>query len=192
MVAVVAEGLDIEGRSRLVLLDGADSVDARQQPAEHELVVRIVEIGRLTAAARKQREAKIAKAEQRIAVVIAQRSDHRQLGLNQLMREMVLLENLCVAPALGPVKLGDQRLGALDADLVDAILIAVESEDAQVGQPPGALHRIDDELGRQLRERVWIATHKRLLRRTALYHASRRTLPRRRASGRSRQAPNLD
>ena len=42
----------------------------------------------------------------------------------------MLLKNLVIAPALWPIKLGNQRLTIFDADLVDPVLIAVEGEGA--------------------------------------------------------------
>ena len=48
------------------------------------------------------------------------------------------------APALRPIELGDQRRAVLDADLVDAVFVAVQREDAAVGDAAERLDRRDD------------------------------------------------
>ena len=64
----------------------------------------------------------------------------------------MLLEDRFVAPAPGAVELGDQRLGVLDADLIDAVFVAVEGEQAAVADEAAGLDRRQHEIGRQRSE----------------------------------------
>jgi hypothetical protein len=68
--------------------------------------------------------------------VVDQRRDHRHLDVGQFEGELVFFEDGFVGPALRTVELGDQRLGVFDADLIDAVLIAVERQNARVAEKP--------------------------------------------------------
>ena len=73
----------------------------------------------------------------------------RHFGRRQFEREAVLLEDLLVAPAAGPVELHHDRRRILDAHLVDAVLVAVQRELAPVGSQPQAFEGIEDDIGRE-------------------------------------------
>ena len=104
------------------------------------------------AAARKDR---IAKPPMKVqsGSVSHQRRDHRNLLRRQLRREGMLLGNGGVAPTAGPIKLGDHRIAVLDSDLVDPILIAVESQSASVAAIPKDLERIQYRFRRKFGKR---------------------------------------
>lgn len=73
-----------------------------------------------------------------------QRGDHGQVGRGQFGGEGVFLGDGLVGPAAGPVELGHQRRAALDADAVDAVLVAVERQHAAVGEQAERLDRVED------------------------------------------------
>jgi hypothetical protein len=108
------------------------------------------------AAALEHREAETLVFEQRAAVLHERRHD-RDLRGRELEREAVLLGDRRGTPALRPVKLRDQRRAVLDADLVHAVLVAVQRKDAPVGDVTERLHRRDDDVGREAVVRMRVA-----------------------------------
>jgi hypothetical protein len=66
------------------------------------------------------------------AAVNFQRGHDRDLALGQCRDKRVLFQDLLIRPALGAVELGDQRRPVFHARLIDAVLIAVEGEQAAV------------------------------------------------------------
>jgi hypothetical protein len=78
-----------------------------------------------------------------------QRGDHRDLARGQLGGERVLLEDGGVAPAFGAVELDHHRGRVLDPHLVDAVLVAVERQQAAVGLEAGAVERVERAVGGQ-------------------------------------------
>jgi hypothetical protein len=60
----------------------------------------------------------------------------------------MLLANRRIAPALRTVELRHHRIAVLDPDLVDAILVAVERQDASVAAMPHRLQSVEDEFRR--------------------------------------------
>src|SRR5690606_11987154 len=145
---VASQGLHGQARTfreRSCSADGMDSSDEAAQPFE---LSDIAGLGCTPAAPRVQREAKAGVFEQ-AAAVDHERRDHRHFLSCQFQREGVLLENLFVRPALWTVELRDQRHGVLDADLVDAILVAVEREQPAVSAVAAGIHGIEHGVGRQ-------------------------------------------
>jgi hypothetical protein len=53
---------------------------------------------------------------------------HRDFVIEEKLGEAMLLVYLLLAPAIRPVKFDDYRFLVLDADLVDAILVAIQSQ----------------------------------------------------------------
>jgi UDP-glucose 4-epimerase len=90
--------------------------------------------------------------EQQSLAIEAQRRDHRQLGSRQFERKRMFLEDLCVAPAARPVELEHQRAVVRRAELVDAVLIAVQREQATVAFHAERFRRRQDGVRRQSRE----------------------------------------
>src|SRR5271167_2019196 len=98
-------------------------MDTAEKAADPFAFVAVLEIGPVSAAAWKNREAKPLMHMQRLAVP-NQRRDHRNFLGGQLECECMFLADGLVAPAPGPIKFGDQRLAVLDADLVHAVFVA--------------------------------------------------------------------
>src|SRR5574337_1002416 len=71
------------------------------------------------------------------------------LALGEVRDEGVLLADCLVAPAAGAVELHDDRRRILDADLVYAVLVAVEGEHAAVGPQTDAFDGVQDQVGSQ-------------------------------------------
>ncbi len=74
------------------------------------------------------------------------RRNGRDLVLGQGQGEGVLFQDGGIAPAPRSVELGDDGRGVIDADLIDAVLVAVQCEQAPIGQESDALHRIQHEI----------------------------------------------
>src|SRR5690606_16420031 len=89
---VAAETLPIQRRAMLERMHGTDRVQAADQAAEHQQVVRVVQFGRMAAKATEQTETKAGMLEQRLAVNLL-RCDHRNIPLGQLQTESVLLDD---------------------------------------------------------------------------------------------------
>jgi hypothetical protein len=87
--------------------------------------------------------------QQRLALDFDRRH-HRDIPFRELQRKRVLLQYGLVAPASGPVELDDDGPRILHADLVDAVLVAVERQQAPVGHETGLLDRREDRLGLQV------------------------------------------
>ena len=136
--------LDAEGVTMTEGFHGAHRVDAADEAAQPQQIVRVVEIGPASAAAREQREAETFVVMQGIAAFIAQRRHHRYLPIRQLPGEGVFLANRLVGPAARPVKLGNDESAIFDADLIDAVFITVEGMEMAVALQTDALHRVDD------------------------------------------------
>jgi 7-carboxy-7-deazaguanine synthase len=68
--------------------------------------------------------------------------------------EGVLLEDRLVAPASRPVELGDHRRAFVQADLINAVLEAVECEQSTIDGIAGRLQCIQHGFGRQARIRL--------------------------------------
>src|SRR6185436_1891542 len=112
---LVSEGLDVDRgamREGPRAPRGVDAADEAADPFEDALAV---ELRRATAAAREDGEAEVLELVQRAA---GERGgcDERHFRCGELVREGVLLEDLRIAPAPGPVELRDHRRGFLDAD----------------------------------------------------------------------------
>nr|GFB22208.1 hypothetical protein [Tanacetum cinerariifolium] len=71
--------------------------------------------------------------------------DHRDFDIGEFGGKTVFFEDGFVGPAIRPVKLGNQRLLFVDTDLVDAVLVAVQREDAGVGDEADALDGVFGE-----------------------------------------------
>ncbi|MNZ64080.1 hypothetical protein D3C78_822420 [compost metagenome] len=100
----------------------------------------------MAAAAGEQGEAEALVFEQGAAVVL-QRGDHRHFAVGQFGGEAVLFEDGRVAPAAWAVELGDQRLRALDAHLVDAVFVAVQRQHPGIAEKAQAFHGVQDQVG---------------------------------------------
>src|SRR6185369_1862083 len=114
----------------------------------------IVELRRVPALARVEGKAEDTVMKQALSGCINQRGYHRQLVLLQLETEIVLLDDLLVAPTVRTVKLGDERRAVFDPHLIDTVLVTVESEGAAIASEPQAFHGIHDKAWRKGLKRV--------------------------------------
>jgi len=76
--------------------------------------------------------------------------DHRDVRIGKFGTETVFLEYCLVAPASRPIKLCDYRLLFFDADLIDAILIAVQCQESPIAVKAQFLHRRENVIGLKL------------------------------------------
>src|SRR5437660_982894 len=124
---------------------GVDAADEAPDPREH---ARVLELRRAPAAARIEGDAKF------LPPVGMRRGDHRDLALGELARERVLLVALGLRPAARPIELRHHHASLLEPDLVDAVLVAVEAEEAPVRAQAGRGDRVEHPLWRELRIRM--------------------------------------
>ena len=106
-------------------------MESGDEPAELLEHVEPVEFGRPAAAVGECGETEVAAAVQGRAADV-ERCDDGQLGARQLDSEAVLLEDRLVGPAFGPVELDDPVVAPAHADPVDAVLVAVQRQQAAV------------------------------------------------------------
>ena len=69
--------------------------------------------------------------------------------IKEFLRKRVLFLNLLPRPALGAIKFHDHRLGILNADLVHAVLVAIQREQAQIAPQTNRLNTADHAIWRQ-------------------------------------------
>jgi hypothetical protein len=79
--------------------------------------------------------------------------------LRQLIAEAVFLQNLFSAPAVGAVKLGDQRELFINANLVNTVFVAVQWKCAAVTAETLAFDGIHDEIGSKNMKWVRVVCH---------------------------------
>ncbi len=151
---LVAKALDIEIGpldKRCQRTDGMDAADKASHPLQG---FPVLELRGATAAARIYGKAKSGELVQGLAPN-GRCGDHRQFACGEFTHELVLLNDLRVAPALRTVELGHHRFGAgcalvfFQIDLIDAVFIAVESEHAPVAAQADALECVEYGIGRQ-------------------------------------------
>ena len=142
----MAEVLHGEGFAMFERLGRADRVNAPEQLTESVQLIKIARLRRTAAATREQGEAETGMFVQGFAVV-DHRRDHRDLDVGQFEGELVFFEDGLVGPALRSVELGDQRFGVFDADLIDAVFVAIERQNARIAQEPDAFYGIEYEVG---------------------------------------------
>jgi len=85
---------------------------------------------------------------QRLAIG-GHRRHYGDIAVYELLREGVLLANGVIGPALGAIELGDDRRIVLDADLVDAVFVAIERKQMAVRAVAERIHAVEDDVGRQ-------------------------------------------
>ncbi|MNN81272.1 hypothetical protein D3C81_1980820 [compost metagenome] len=83
-----------------------------------------------------------------------QGSDHWYFAIGQFGGELMLFEDRVIAPAPRAIKLGDQGLGVFDADLIDAVFVAVEGHHAGIAEKTDAFDGVEDQVGGQCFKRV--------------------------------------
>jgi len=141
---LASQPLDGQARTRTKGAYRADAMHAGERAAEHGARLRLIELGRASAQEGKDREAKLPEFQQRPRIDRQGRCD-RQLRGRELRREGMLLEDLLIAPALRAIELENEQLLA-HAELVDAILVAVEREQPAVADESHRFRRIQHRL----------------------------------------------
>ena len=79
-----------------------------------------------------------------------ERRDDRYLPLRQFPGKSVFLQDLRVGPALRAIKLDDQWRPLFHPDLVHAIFVTVQPEQATVGRKTNACERVEGAVGREI------------------------------------------
>lgn len=82
------------------------------------------------------------------------RRDHGHFDVHQFEREAVLFENGLIGPALWAIELGDQRLTVFDTDLIHAVFVTVECQDAGIAEKTDAFDGIENQIGSKCCKRV--------------------------------------
>src|SRR5690606_23934133 len=126
-------------------------VHPSEHPAHEDAVLGRCELGPASASALEQREAIAFVLVQRLPVD-HERRDDRYVALAKLQREAMLLEDRVVGPAARTIEFRDDE-PIVDADLVDAVLVAREREQSAVALEAQAPDGLEDELGAQPRVR---------------------------------------
>src|SRR3569832_1946998 len=136
-------GLSSSGQRRPVYKrpHRAYRVDTADEAAEPHEVVRIVELGPATAAARIDREAETFMVMQGLAVCVVERRHDRDLVSSEFQRKGMFLAYRLVAPAAGAIEFRDDVAAFLHADLIHAVFVTVERMKVAVAMQPGALNR---------------------------------------------------
>ena len=86
-------------------------------------------------------------------------------GGGQLLRVGVLLANGILVPTPRTIELGDEWRVVFDADLVHAVLVAVEREQSPVAVKACAFQRSEEKVGRERSVRRHVFGHARILQR---------------------------
>ncbi len=109
----------------------------------------VVQFRRAAASARRDRDPEIAAVMQCCAIQCEGR-DNRNIRVRKLDAETVLLEDCLVAPARRPIEFRDHRLPIFDANLIDAILIAIQCQESTIALKAEFLHRRENVVGLEL------------------------------------------
>jgi len=151
-MSVMVHGQLRAGRERPCCPAG---VEAAEQPAEQPASFRVIEVDQAATTTREQGEAPPVVSGQGVcgSAIAVQRRHDWQVMFHQLSRERVLLEDCRIAPAPRAVELGDHRQRILEADLVDAVLVAVEGQQLAAAAPASGLDGI--EYGFRGQSRKW-------------------------------------
>src|SRR5579872_513998 len=152
---VPTESLDTQARTHGESAQRPHLMQAREAPPQELQRLRPIELRGAASHPGKTGETELVIAHQRLTPEM-ERSGHRELCGCQLAGELVLLEDLCVAPARRPVELEHQD-AALAVQLVDAVLVAIEREQPSVGVESDRRGRVQHHLGGEPVEGLQVA-----------------------------------
>ena len=100
---------------------------------------------------------------------------HRHLCLDQLRHKSMLFQDGGVAPAVRAIELDDNRVALLAADLVHAVFVTVQGQQAAIAKQADAVDGVEDAIGIEALERmlraagiVWV--HRPIVRPAAKFH----------------------
>src|SRR5919198_5808652 len=141
----MAEAARRQGFAVLEFLDRAHGVDAADEAADPFERLVIAELRCAPAAPRVDRNAEL------LPAVGVRRRDDGDFALGELARERVLLVDLRLGPASRAIELRHDDALIFEPDLVDAVLVAVETEQAPVGAQAAGADAVEHPLGRELR-----------------------------------------
>jgi hypothetical protein len=125
-------------------------VNTADEAAQLMQMIEIIELRCATTLARIYRKHEIIVHRQgRILVIDAdyQWGYHRDFIIEEELGEAMLLVYLLFAPAIRPIEFDDYRLIVFDANLVDAILVTVQGQDAGIAEPACRFDRCDYMIG---------------------------------------------
>ena len=145
---LVTEAVDIQYRTMAERTRRPDGMQAPDHAPHPQPVIPQDQFRPATALARIERVAIAMPGLQR-RVVVQQRSDHRNFLFRQFQRQGVLLQDRLAGPASGPVELRDDRRAFVEADLINAVFVAVEREKPAAGTPAALLDGIEQGVGCQ-------------------------------------------
>ena len=114
------------------------SMDATDEATQQVQVVEIIEFRRATTLARIYRKHEIiVHCQGRILVTLIddQRGHHWNFVIEEELGEAMLLVYLLFVPAVWPIKFDDYGIFVFYTNLVDAILLAVQGQDASIAEP---------------------------------------------------------
>ncbi len=113
------------------------------------LHVFVIQFRRAATFARRDRKPEIAAVMQCFSLQ-REGCDNRDVGFRKFDTETVFLEDCLVAPAPRSIKLRDYRLLVFDANLIDAILIAIQCQKSPIAVIAEFLHRCENVVGLKL------------------------------------------
>jgi len=147
---IVSIALDLYRRSVREIPGLTDQVNAGNQAPELLEEVVVVEIGRAPAMTRADRKSVRSGMVQGAIVEDEWRNDWK-FSCTQFLVELMLLNDCRVAPSPGAVKLGHDRPLLFDTNLVNAVLVAVEREEAAITSKAQISDHVEDLLRLQVR-----------------------------------------
>ena len=136
---------------RTVLKRPGDShgVHAADEAPHHQQIVGIVQIRRPSCTALKHCKGEALIVIQRVPAIEQQWRHDGDLQIGQLLREGVLLQYLLPRPALWAIELGNHRRAFFHANLIHAVLITIECQNAGIGADADTLHGFQHGFRRQ-------------------------------------------
>ena len=150
---IVAEILHAQSFAVLEGLGCTHGMDTAEQLAQAIQLIQVARLRRPPATARKQGETEAGMFVQGFAVV-HHRRHHGNIHRCQFEGKAVFFEDGFVGPAVWSIELGDQRLAVFDADLIDAVLITVQRQNAGVAEKTNAFDSVEYQIGRECCKRV--------------------------------------
>src|SRR5271154_1158029 len=122
-------------------------MDTPQKTAEPFESIRAIEFGCTSRLFGKQCKTESGMRGQGFTVAVREWRDYRDLAFKKLDCECMLFQNLCVAPPLGPIELGNDRRAVFQQHLKHAVFVAVERNETTIATQAAAFHRIENLIG---------------------------------------------
>src|SRR5436309_3863248 len=167
-----AEAGWIESAAMREGLHRANLVHAANEAAEPAQRVSVIELRRAARTTLADREAVAVTLDagfgQRLRTagggVERHRRHHGDLSRREFEREDMLFEDLRIAPASGPIELGDNDASVFEKHLEDAVLVGIELQQAAVAAQADGVERFEDRGRREVGVAVgWKEVHVHIL-----------------------------